>query len=83
LYEIKNKNCLLFLKRNILNVKMEENESVTTFISRLKELKNKLSGIGYTLSNIDLATITMNSIPDDYQMFIACLNTCKKAPNFK
>lgn len=37
-YEIKNTNHLLFLKSKILSNKIEEGESVTTFISRIKEL---------------------------------------------
>lgn len=60
LYEIKNTNHLLFLKRTILSIKMEENESVATFISRIKDLKNKLGDIGKIMSNTNLVMITMN-----------------------
>lgn len=49
LYEIKNTNCLLFLKRKILSIKMVDNESIATFISCIKELKNKLDSIGETV----------------------------------
>jgi hypothetical protein len=51
------------------------------FISRIKELKNKLGDIGETVSNTDLVMITMNGMTDDYQMFITGLNAREKAPN--
>lgn len=53
---------------------MEENELVTMFISRIKELKNKLGDIGETILDIDLVTITMNDMNENYHMFINRLN---------
>jgi hypothetical protein len=41
LYETKNTNQVLFLKSKLLYIKMEENESVSTFFSRIKEFKDK------------------------------------------
>eukprot|EP00253_Pinus_taeda_P036134 PITA_36134 len=62
LYEVKNTNRLLFLKSKILSFNMEENETVVAFISRIKELKNKLGDIDEAVSDIYLVTITMNGI---------------------
>ena len=60
LYKIKKINLLLFLKCKILSIKMEENELVVAFISRIKELRDKQGGIGVIMPNINLITITMN-----------------------
>lgn len=62
---------------------MEENESVSSFLSRIKEVKDKLSDIGQTVANDDLVTITMNGMTDDYQMFITGLNAREKPPSFE
>ena len=83
MYEIKNTNRTLFLRKKILSIKMEENESVSSFLSRIKEVKHKLSDIGQTVENDDLATITMNGMTDDYQMFITGLNAREKPPSFE
>lgn len=83
LYEIKNTNHLLFPKGNILSIKMEDNESVAMLISRIKDLIDKLGNIGEIVSNIDLVTITMNGMNDDYHIFITCLNAREKALKFK
>ena len=46
LYETTNKNRVLFLKTNILSIKMKENGNASNFLSRIKELKDKLANIG-------------------------------------
>eukprot|EP00253_Pinus_taeda_P014112 PITA_14112 len=62
---------------------MEENESVSTFISQIKEVKDKLTDIGENVLNGDLVTITMNGMTNDYQMFITGLNAREKPPGFE
>ena len=70
LYEIRNSNRLLFLKSKIMSLKMEENETIASFVARIKDLKKKLADIGHTVDDTDLVTITMNGVTNDYQMFI-------------
>lgn len=66
LYEIRNSNCLLFLKSKIMSMKMEDNEMIASFVARIKDLKTKLSDIGHTMDDTDLVTITMNGVIDYY-----------------
>lgn len=42
LYETKNTNRVLFIKCKLMYVKMEENYFFSDFISRIKDLKDKL-----------------------------------------
>ena len=83
LYEIRNTNRLLFLKRKILSINMVENEIVAPFISRIKYLKKKLADISEIVAYADLVTITMNGMTDDYQMFITGINAREKIPKFE
>jgi hypothetical protein len=82
LYETTNTNRVLFLKSKLLSIKMEENENISNFLSRIKDLKDKLGDIGENISSTDLVTITLNSMLDEYQMFITGLATREKAPTF-
>jgi hypothetical protein len=41
---------------------MDGNESVSSFLGRIKEVKDKLVNIGETISNTDLVTITLNGM---------------------
>jgi len=83
LYEIKNSNHFLFLKSKILSLKMEENETVASFVTRIKDLKNKSADIGHTVDDTDLVTIAMNGVIDDYQMFVTGINVREKIPKFE
>lgn len=82
LYEVKTTNRTLYLKSKLLSINMEENESVSDFISRIKDLKDKLGDIGESISSTDLVTVTLNGILDEYQIFITGLSAREKASTF-
>jgi hypothetical protein len=83
LYQTANTNQVLFLKSKLLSIKMEENENVTNFISRIKYLKDNLGDIGEKVSPTDLVTVTLNGMLEDYQMFITGIATRENAPTFE
>jgi len=82
LYETTNTNRLVFLKRKLLSIKMEETKNVTKFLSRIKELKDKLGDIGEKISSTYMVNVTLNDMLYGYQMFITILPTREKAPTF-
>jgi hypothetical protein len=71
------------LKSKLISIKMEENESISDFISRIKDIKDKLGNIGEKVSSTDLVTITLNGMLEEYQMFITGLAAREKAPTFE
>jgi hypothetical protein len=83
LYETSNTNHILFLKTKLLGIKMDGNESVSSFLGRIKEVKDKLVNIGETVSNTDLVTITLNGMLEDYHMLITSLTAREKPPTFE
>jgi hypothetical protein len=83
LYETSNTNRILFLKTKLLGIKMDGNESVSSFLGRIKEVKDKLVNIGETISNTDLVTITLNGMLEDYHMFIIGLAAREKLLTFE
>ena len=82
LYETKTTNQILYLKSKLISIKMEENENISSFISRIKDLKDKLGDIGETTSSTNLVTVTLNGMLDKYQIFITILEARDKAPTF-
>lgn len=82
LYEMNTTNGILYLKSKIISIKKEENESVGNFISRIKDLKDKLCDISESISSTCLFIVTLNGMLDEYQMFIAGLSAREKAPTF-
>jgi hypothetical protein len=82
LYESTNTNRVLFLKSKHLSIKMEENENISNFLSRIKYLKDKLGDIGEKIYRTHLVTVTLNGMLDEYQMFITGLAAREKDPTF-
>ena len=52
------------------------------FISRIKDLNDKLCDIGESISSTDLVTVTLNGMLDEYQMFIIGLLVRVKTHTF-
>jgi hypothetical protein len=83
LYETRNTNRIMFLKTKLLGIKMDGNESISSFLGRIKEVKDKLGNIGETISSTDLVTITLNGMLEDYHMFITGLTAREKPTTFE
>jgi hypothetical protein len=83
MYATNNTNHILFLKSNLLSIKMDINEYVSNFLGRIKDMEDKLGDIGEKVSNIDLVTISLNGMLGDYQMFITSFAAREKAPIFE
>lgn len=82
LHEKTTKNRILFLKANILSLKMEENENISNFVSHVKDLSDKLGDISEKMSSTDLVTITLNGLVQDYQIFVSSLSAREKPHTF-
>lgn len=61
---------------------MEENKSISNFISLIKDFKYTLWDIDEEVFSTDLVTITLNGMQDEYQMFIIGLTKGEKDPTF-
>jgi hypothetical protein len=61
---------------------MEANESISNFISHIKDLSDKLGDIGETISSSYLVTITLKGLLQDYKVFISTLSARPKPPTF-
>ena len=82
LYETTNTNHVLFLKSKLLSIKMEENENIINFLSRIKDLKYEPGDTGENIASTDLVTVTLNGMLDEYQMFITGHASRERAPTF-
>ena len=58
LYEMENSNRILFLKSELPSVKMQHNENICAYFSRVKELRDKLGNLVENESSNDLVTVT-------------------------
>jgi len=73
LYETTDANRVLFLKTKLMSIKMEANEGVSKFISRIKVLSDNLAATGETVASTDQVTIALKGLLPDYKVFISAL----------
>jgi hypothetical protein len=57
---------------------MDENENISNFLSKIKELKDKLGDTSEKISSIDLVIVKLSGMLDEYQIFITGLATRDK-----
>jgi len=81
-YETSTTNQILFLKTKLLSIKMEANENISNFVSRIKDLSDKLGDIGENVSGNDLLIIALNGLVQDYKVFISTLSSRPTPPTF-
>ena len=63
-----------------MSIKIEVNESVSEFLSRVKELRDKLADVNEQVSSNDLVTITLNGMVSYYHVFKTSLATRENTP---
>jgi len=82
LYETTNSNRIMFLKTKLLSIKIEANENIANYVSRIKYLCDQLSAIGDKVSNSDMVTIALKFLITDYHVFISSLGGRAMPPTF-
>ena len=73
---------ILFLKTKLLSIKMDVNESINRYLSRIKDLWDNLGDIGEEVSGTNLVSITLKGLLLDYKEFILVLAARQTLPNF-
>lgn len=88
-YETMNINKVLLFKKSSFSIRLEVKESITDFLSRIKEISDKLGIVGENISNTNLVTNTsntnvvtntLNGISNDCLMFIFGHSVREKYP---
>jgi len=79
---MRNPNKILFLKSKLLLVKIEHNESISSYLFRVKELNDKLGYIGEKVSSNDMVIVTLNGMLLEYQVFITSILAIENVPSF-
>jgi hypothetical protein len=59
---------------------MEANENIRNFVSRIKDLSDKLGDIGEKVSSNDLVTIALKDLMQDYKVFISSFSARPTPP---
>ncbi|KAH9300798.1 hypothetical protein KI387_012381, partial [Taxus chinensis] len=73
-YESKNKNTILHLQSQLLNLKMQPTEKVEMFLRRVATLRASLQALEEEVTDTSLVPIVLRALPPSYRIFVTTLN---------
>jgi hypothetical protein len=73
LFEAKNENQKMALKAKLHDTKMGKEESVSSYLTRVAQVKDELAAVGEVISDSELVRIALNGFTKDWEVFVKCV----------
>jgi hypothetical protein len=83
LYEKNSSSQKRFLKNKLCTLKMEKDESVAYFFTKISQLRDQLVVIGIKVDDDDLVQSIVDGLPSSWETFLARINARENQPNFE
>jgi hypothetical protein len=71
------------LKNELRDMKMNDDDDITSYFVRISQLKDQLQAIEEITSENELVNIVFNGLPKTWDAFAASMNTRKEYPTFE
>jgi hypothetical protein len=71
------------LKNELHDMKMNDDDSITSYFVRISQLRDQLQAIEEIISENELVNILLNGLPKTWDAFAASMNTRKEYPTFE
>lgn len=81
-FEINTASRILTLKQQMMNIKMNKGETITSYFLRITEIRDQLFSIGNTVDDVDLSLIALRGLPLSWESFIQCISGRPPLPKF-
>ena len=83
LYENKDQTKNRALKNKLQNLKMEKDESIASFFTKISQVRDQIISIGVMVDEDDLLQTTIYGIPSTRETFLGEVNSREVQPNFE
>jgi S-adenosylmethionine synthetase len=83
LFSVRNIGQVMSPKNELCDMKMNDDDSITSYFVRISRLKNQLQAIEEIISEKELVNIVLNGLPKTWDAFAASMNTRKEYPTFE
>jgi hypothetical protein len=83
LFSVKNIGQIINLKNELHDMKMNDDDSITSYLVRISRLRDQLQVIEEIISEKELVNIVLNGLPKTWDAFSASMNTRKEYPTFE
>ena len=81
LYERKKENKNMALRENLHCIRMAKGESVASYLTRHRQVKDELEVIGEIIPNSELIRIALKGFTKEWDVFMKCVVGRKKLPD--
>ena len=82
LFEVKNENRKMALKAKLHDTKMGKEESVSSYLTWVAQVKDELATVGEVISDSELVRIALNGFTKDWEVFMKCMVGHEHLPNW-
>ena len=82
LFSVRNIGQVMSLKNELHDMKMNDDESITSYFVRISQLRYQLQSIEEIISEKEL-NIVLNGLPKTWDAFVTRMNTRKEYPTFE
>ena len=83
LFSVRNIGQVMSLKNELCDMKMNDDDSITSYFVRISQLRDQLQAIEEIISEKELVNIVLNGLPKTWDAFAASMNTRKESPTFE
>jgi hypothetical protein len=83
LFSVRNIGQIMSLKNELRDMKMNDDDSITSYFVRISQLRDQLQAIEEIISEKELVNIVLNGLPKTWDAFAASMNTRKEYPTFE
>jgi hypothetical protein len=83
LFSVRNIGQVMSLKNDLRDMKMNDDDSITSYFVRISQLRDQLQAIEEIISEKELVNIVLNGLPKKWVAFAASMNTRKEYPTFE
>jgi hypothetical protein len=83
LFSVRNIGHVMSLKNELRDMKMNDDDNITSYFVRISQLRDQLQAIEEIISEKELVNIVLNGLPKTWDAFAASMNTRKEYPTFE
>jgi hypothetical protein len=83
IFSVRNIGQVMSLKNELRDMKMNDDDSITSYFVRISQLRDQLQAIEEITSEKELVNIVLNGLPKTRDAFAASMNTRKEYPTFE
>jgi hypothetical protein len=83
LFSVRNIGQVMSLKNELCDMKMNDDDNITSYFVRISQLRDQLQAIEEITSEKELVNIVLNGLPKTWDAFSASMNTRKEYSTFE